>query len=1060
MASLINFPIISNLRDKIVEYLCKRFMSNYIHEDHPITQDKIKNNYEDSNLILELNDLVFDENALNCKMSNVYYLNGLFLEDEDFREENNFNLPIVFTDHATVEHIQIKFPIFKLLEENSHLEINKTNLHLRLNLLSQLISKQLRTNLQESFRNSLMNSSIQIAEDLISNTKNNNLTEDFELSDKIQGYEGYEKLADVIRTVLSRIEFTFTDLSIHLTDNSSTKSKVELRIKRVEINDEKKEMKSTTDETEDNIEIDETNEKINNKTPIKIFNIEGVEILVNDSLIFRSSSKHTIEYDFEKNSIEVIIGSILNLVLNPSQLDALISVLTNKADESNLAHLKTKKSEFKDRKITAEEMIKVKEHLNKQCNDKTTDRNIGSNKLSLNLSKQLWSTGLDDEEESIKFDEFSNNGTVNEPKNEKPKEMNPLDLQIPGISICLLNTTNNEHVIDELDNLKLDLFEISQHIKSIHNYTDCLHLVLLNNFIHFYQDQIQIKVSNLMFCETYKGITEQIIFNNGDGTTISENIYIDINLSQNEFNLTSKQDIQINFDLTLYERLHYYLNFKRLFSSTTTNSNLIDSTILKDELDRDKFSFNFDLKNLIGKLFFPVPNLTENLPRQISDLHDDCIEFNSTNIIIKIDSDELKVYSDFIEINLLENYVPFREDQQQTKKEKSIQLISSKIGELRSLIPLKNLIELTVIFKPDVNGNILNDGKSSQQNSTFKNKFNPLDSSQFLGDNLEDSVFVTNTYNLDSISYQPFKTKNRKIVSDENQNEAEKILPNDKMSSINYLNSAAKVSGTNIILNIPQALILFSDQNQLNMIYNRFANDLLLWVPFNGVDQDGERNNFNNEQSTTVNSQQQSNQNKLNRKVLESDGNLIDIDDNFAHFDANVFNYSKMAQKQQFNSGVCNNLMNESFMIRRDGLETSNNHFDVNFDRQQNQFSTNSFRACKSGNGMIESTESDNAMYHSLNYSTVNPIYDLVNESTLVITANEFVLHMEHKIKKDEVENASKLHQKTASSPTFDSKLNSIHEFFSNYQLIENQTIVGKKLLIGCVTKMEKGMML
>lgn len=1038
--ALLNLPLISNLRDKIVEHLYKRVMSNYLHEDYPIS--KIKTNYTDGNLFLDMNNVVLDENALNCKMSNVYYLNGGFLHDEDFAEENNFNLPIVFTDHASVGRIKIQFPLFKLLEDNSHVEIDQTKIHLRLNLLSQLISKRLRTNIQESFRNSLMNSSIQIAEDLISNSKNNNLTEEFELSDKIKGYEGYEALADVIRKILSRIEFTFTDLSILLTDNSST-MKVELRIKRIEINDECRESTKSKDASQQ--ESDEDDERAycdaneeqstGQKTLIKLINLEGIEILVNDSLISRSSSKQSIKYDIEQNSIEVVIGSILNIVLNPAQLDALICVLTNKADESNLQHLKTNKSEFKDKKITAEEMMKVKEYIDKE-RDKTANTNIGSNKLSINKLNQLWSTGLDDEHnEDVKFYEFDNNES-NESKREKTKELNPFNLQakIPGISICLLNTTDNEHVIDELENVKLDLIEISEHLQCLYNKTDCLNLVLLNNFIHF-KDLVHIKVSNLMLCETYNGINEQVIFNNGDGTTISENIYIDIDLNKNQFNVTSKQDILINVDLTLYERLHSYLNFDRLFYGNS--SNMIDSTILKDELENE-FSFNLDLKNLNGKLFFPVPNLTEGLPRQISELHDDCVEFNSTNIILKVDSKELKVYSDFIELNLLENYVPFRADQQQTANEKSIQLISSKVCEFRSLGLLKNLIELSIIFKPDVNGNILNDGKSQQQSST-KPKFNAPDS-QFLGDNLEDSVFVTNTYNLDSVTYQAFKTKNRKIVSDENQHEAEKILPNDKMSSINYLNSAAKVSGKNIILNVPQALVLFSDQDQLNLIYNRFANDLLLWVPFNGVNQDGERNSFT--KSSTKDQQQQQTKNAFDCKILESDGNLIEIDDNFAHFDANVFNYSKMAQKKQ-------SPMTESFMGKH-YLDTSNNHFDINMDSKGNQISS-SFRICKSG-----MEESDSAMYHSLNYSTVNPIYDLANDTTFVVTVNEIVLHFEHKIKEDEVENASKHHQTTASSPTFGSKLNSIHEFFSNYQLVENQTLLGKKLLVGCVVKMEK----
>lgn len=1027
-------PLISNIRDKIAEYVYKRFMSNYLHDDYPIS--KIKTNYTDGDLFLNMNNVVLDENALNRKLSNIYYLNGGFLHDEDSFQDN-FNLPIVFTDQVTVGCIKIRLPLFKLLQDNSHVEVEQTKIYLKLNLLSQLISKQLRTNLQESFRNSLMNSSIQIAEDLISNSQNNNLTEDFELSDKYKGYEGYEQLANVIRKVLSRIEFKFTDFSIFFTDNSNT-TKVEFRLKRVEIIDE---FEETQDEDE---RAYQDQDDANNKTLIKLIDLEGVEIYVNDSLISRTSAKHQMKYDIEQNSIEMVIGSILNFVLNPAQLDALIGVFSNRADESNLLHLKSNKTEFKDKKISADEMSKVKEYIDKERN-RATSTKASSNKLSINKLNQLWSTGNEEHGDDVKFYEFDNNDEItNETtKKDKTKEMNPFNLQakIPGISICLLNTTENEHIINELDNVRLDLLEINQHIQLLYK-TDCLHLVILNSFVH-YRDLINIKLSNLMLCETYKGITEQVIFNNGDGTTISENIYVDFDLNENQINFTSKQEILINVDLTLYERLHNYLNFDRIFKSKNSSDLMIDSTILKndDQLETSEFSFNLDVKNLNGKLFIPVPNLTDNLPRQISDLHDDCIEFNSTNIILKVNSKELKVYSDFIELNLLENYVPFREDQQQTKNEKSIQLISSKVCEFRSLGLLKNLIELQIIFKPDVNGNILNDGKQQQSSTTKPQpKFNAPD--QFLGDNLEDSVFITNAYNLDSVSYQAFRTKSRKIVSDESQHEAEKILPNDKISSINYLNSAAKVSSMNIILSVPQALILFSDQDQLNLVYNRFANDLLLWVPFNGVNSDGERTKFKSNQST---SNKQHTKSNFGCKILESDGNLIEIDENFAHFDANVFNYSKMAQKKQ------QNLMNESFMGKgRDYLEASMNHFDS---KPSNMYSS-SFRMCKSG--LEESTESDSAMYHSLNYSTVNPIYDLVNNTTFVVTVNEIVVHLEHKVKEDDIETASRLNQNTASSPTLNSKLNSIHEFFSNYQLVENQAIVGKKLLVGCVAKMEK----
>ena len=1088
--ALLNLPLISKLRDKIVEYLYKRVMSNYLHEDYPI--NKIKTDYKDGNLYLDMNNVVLDENALNYKLSNIYYLNGVYLQDENFNEEN-FNLPIVFTDHASIEHIKIKFPLFKLLEDNSHVEINQTKIHLKLNLLNKLLSNQLRTNLQESIRNSLMTSSIQIAEDLILNSKNHNLTEEFELSDKIKKYEGYEALADVIRKILSRIEFTFTDLTIELTDNE-TATKVELKIKRIEINDEfSKEQtnsKESDEETSSNLDYESDDERAycetstsgsttgetksnDTKNLIKLINLEGVELLINSSLISRSSSKHTIKYDIEQNSIEVIIGSILNFVLNPTQLDALISVLSNKADESNLLHLKTQKSEFKDKKITDEEMIKVKEYISKEKNKTAATSNNGSNKLSINRLNQIWSTGQGDEEASskendMKFFPFGNSDSTIDNKQQQQdlnctKELNPFNLscKIPGLSICLLQTNETDHLFNELDDVKLDLIEISHYLSSHYNKTDCLILILLNNYIHF-KDSLSIKISNLMLCETYKGINELIVFNNGDGTTISENVYFDIDLNENQFNITSKQDILINIDPTLYERLHYYLNFDRLFKNSS-NSNLIDSSVLKEQLDR-KFNVHLDLKNLNGKLFFPVPNLslTKESQRQISDIHDDVLEYNFTNIIIKIDSKELKIFSDFVELNVLDNYVPFREDQQQSAKEKSIQLNGSKVCEFRTLGTAKSLIELNLIFKPDLNGCILNDGKQQSTTSTTTKSSTTNDSSQFLGDNLEDSVFVKNIYNLDSISYQPFKTKNRKIVSDENQHEAEKILPNDKLSSINYINAAAKVSRMNVILNVPQALVLFSDQDQLNLVYNRLANDLVFWVPFNGATRCA-TNKFN--KSTTLSEHQQyQHKTSIEHKILESDGNLSVIDENFAHFDANVFKLSKITQKQQqFNK------MTESLMRKECAyLETSNSHFDIKMkssssnrnqqqqqQQHQQQFST-SFRMCKSGgkNGLEESTESDSALYHSLAYSTVDPIYNLINDTTFVINVNEIVLHFDHKIKEDEIENASK-HQST-SSPTLDSKLNSIHEFFSNYQLIENQTILGKKLLIGCVIKMEK----
>ena len=1039
---LLNLPLVSQVRDKIVRYLYKRIMQNYLQTDYPI--EKIRTEFADGNVLLDMNNVVLDENALNRKMSNNYYLNGDFLHDEEFDESSNFNLPIVFTDHVTVGHIRIKFPLANILEKSGNIEITNTKIHLRLNLLSELISQQLRTNLQESFRNSLMTSSIEFAS-LISSTENNNLTEDFDLGDK-KGYEGYEALADVIRRILGRIEFTFADLSIQLTDSNSS-TKVELRIKRVEINDEFRSADSQSDEAtkDDERAYDKTAGQADDasKTLVKLINLEGFELFVDDSLISKSSSKHTIKYDIEQNSIEVVIGSILNVVLNPAQLDALIAVLTNRADESKLASLKKNKSQFKDKKTTQEEMIKVKEYLNKE-RSKATSTSTGSNKLSINRLNQIWSTGLDEDDESngrenVQFFEFQKSRD-SDGKQEKPKELNAFDLSIkmPGISICFLNTTGTEHVIDELADVKLDLIEISQYIQSLYGRSDCLHLVLLNNFVHF-RDLLHIKVSNLMLCETYNGINELVVFNNGDGTTISENIHMDIDLNANQFHFISKQNILINVDLTLYERLQSYLNFGQLFASAAPN--LIDSAILKDELD-SSFIFNFDLKNLSGKLFFPVPNLTEGLPRQISDLHDDVLEFNSTNIIVKLDKNELKVYSDFIELNLIENYVPYRADQQQTEREKTVQPLSSKVCEFRSPGSLKNLIELIIIFKPDVNANILNDGKLPQQQSA-KPKYS-MTESQYLGDNLEDSVFVNNTFKFDSVSYQPFKTRSCKIVSDENQHEAEKILPNDKMSSINYINSAAKVSGMNIILNVPQALVLFSDQDQLNLIYNRLANDLLLWVPFNGVNANGRRDDFKLAAKSPPN--EPLTKSGLDFKILESDGNLIEVDENFAHFDANVFNYSKMAQRRQMNS------MTESFM-RKDGyLEASSSHFDIKTDASSRQHSSAYFQMCKSG--LEESTESDSAMYHSLNYSAVNPIYDLANDTTFVVTVNEIVLHFDHKIKEDEVENVSK--QQAASSPTLDSKLNSIHEFFSNYQLVENQTLVGKKLLVGCVVKMEK----
>ena len=75
--AILNLPLISNLRDKIVEYLYKRVMSSYLHEDYPI--NKIKTNYNEGELSLDMNNVVLDENALNNKLSNIYYLNGGYL---------------------------------------------------------------------------------------------------------------------------------------------------------------------------------------------------------------------------------------------------------------------------------------------------------------------------------------------------------------------------------------------------------------------------------------------------------------------------------------------------------------------------------------------------------------------------------------------------------------------------------------------------------------------------------------------------------------------------------------------------------------------------------------------------------------------------------------------------------------------------------------------------------------------------------------------------------------------------------------------------------------------
>lgn len=233
--SIFSFPLLDSIKDRIFEYFLKKYLGEFLLDSNSLKSSKLS--ISDGKLCGHITNLQLDCEALNGRFSNTQYIpddGGQAGSTLDPNQSGvsvdggaNLNLPIIFTQHAEIRSIEAVVPWTKLLTENSVVKIDGTRFEIRLNLPETLSEKDIDEFMASSMDFNLMSPSIQIAEDLIENVQ---LQENRPGQRKQENrLEGLEMLANVIESVLRRIELTLTNTSIIFVDEQNSISKLILK---------------------------------------------------------------------------------------------------------------------------------------------------------------------------------------------------------------------------------------------------------------------------------------------------------------------------------------------------------------------------------------------------------------------------------------------------------------------------------------------------------------------------------------------------------------------------------------------------------------------------------------------------------------------------------------------------------------------------------------------------------------------------------------------------------------------------------------------------------------
>lgn len=596
------------------------------------------------------------------------------------------------------------------------------------------------------------------------------------VNDEQEKFDGLEMFAQLIDSVLRRFKLSADDTSFKFVFPRKTGDgqEIEIKVKHVEC------------EEEEHMGDDEQNDQnlnIVSQSITKIISLEGIEVFINSVSVSKLNGKHSLRLQIDENrtDLEIIFGSHIFAIINSKHLETLIELF--ECGEQMPSELSPMAG---DKLMSSQDYLRVEQLLQTEsgCSKPSPSTVISSTSVTMDSNKWT-SCGFMEPEEEPKFLPLKKGmeGMNTKPTKEKsPKKSEfKCHLQIPGLTVCLLCG-------DFMPRFEgMPIIETQNSFPRINSFLD----KLLNGFNHLRflslqfsfdidSESFSFSCGDLMVSEVLDNYMNPMLWNRIDNQVIV-NPFLRFKSKANAIQMTI-DSINVKLDPTFLERFHQYFSYVSQTTSSQSNS---------------EFDLQIVCDNIRAELLFPIPDLRPLNQRSYSQIRNESLRLILTKNSIKINQNggQIECKSIGIDFKADEEFINICNGYSSDKSNISFRF---RIGSCPPLT--KTLTEEEV--------------------------------NQFLDAEMEDSIYVGQT--APQLVTEPFQVKRKVIGRDANENE-QVLTPGDRNHLDQYLETANTSTELYFEMDVPTVEIRLRSKEQFELLYNRIANDLILYIPYKNI---------------------------------------------------------------------------------------------------------------------------------------------------------------------------------------------------------------------------------
>ncbi|RWS28234.1 autophagy-related protein 2B-like protein, partial [Leptotrombidium deliense] len=614
-------------------------------------------------------------------------------------------------------------------------------------------------------------------------TSSMQIAEDIVNEDEAEKVEGVEMFAQLIDSVLRRVKVTVTNTTFVVTTRDCASQKSNRRDTGVTFKVDF--LQCEEQELPDNCQDKNRDGSLAMEYISKILTLEGVEVSIDGKCVCKLDGKHTIKVraNERKSDLQVNIGSLLFAVFTAEQLNTFLKVFGS-------AKTEFRSQSSNDKEMSPSDFARIEQQLQMEHANVYKNSNSAGTVRSMNLAEQnrwAFAGSFPIVENELQFLPVNSNDR-NLPLNSKHAKGTSFTcyIKIPGILMCLLHSTEKSQPIS-LPYLETSFDAINKFLNKVlgkKKHIRCLALPM----------QIEIKGNVTSFIcgkamiseQTSSGLTNILSSEEQENGAIHSPQYL-CEISNKCITLNASAFVSLTVDPTFVERFNDYI-------STSENSEL------------SEYSVALECDSIKIDLLIPIPDLRQENERSASSsLRDEHFIFILEKFSSRTDFRTLRATAEsckgyFVCKNL----------------ETEVMQASSYSNEL---------IEL-----------VLKRGPSASVSSTLEETIvNTLMEAE-----MEDSIYISTPATRDTLSL--FHVK-RKVIKEKTDESEHIISPSDQKDAEKFFDLSRTATQTQIDLTLPFVNVKIANKRLMELIYNRFGNDLVLWKPTTFQDESKAVNN-------------------------------------------------------------------------------------------------------------------------------------------------------------------------------------------------------------------------